>query len=263
MATPHLLPGTEIVALPASASGRRYQLHVAIPGSAARNPGRRHPVVYLTDPYWDFPLVYATHGNLVFDQAIPECVLVGIGYEGEGLDYEALRVGDLAPVPDPQGRHPAPGGGWASAFLGFLEDQVIPLVERSYPVDPARRVMLGSSMGALFALFAMFTRPGLVQSTVAVSPAVLWANEWIFGLEERFAAGREQLRGRLFLSGAAEEWPYFLGPLVRFKERVWARAYPGLALQWRLIDGEKHSGTKAEGFTRGLRFAFEGQTGPV
>ncbi len=256
MPTPHVLPGTEMVALPARQGERRLQLHLSVPASHAREPARRYPVVYFTDPQWDFGLVHATAGNLVVDRAIPECILVGIGYAGEGLDYEALRAGDLVPVPDDSKHRAAPGGRGAAGFLRELEQEILPLVERSYPADTARRVLLGSSLGGLFGLYTLLERPGLFGATVAVSPAVVWADGWLFGLEERFAASGGRPRGRLFLSGAAEEWPDFLAAIVRFEERLRSRAYPDLALEWRLIEGERHSGTKAEGFTRGLRFAF-------
>ncbi len=258
MSAPHALAGTELHVLPRSANGRQYQLHVAVPPSVAAGRGGRVPVVYLTDPYWDFPLVYATLGNLAYDQAAPECLLVGVGYPGEGLDWEAMRVHDLAPVPD--ALHPPSAGeeGGAERFLRAIEHEVLPFVEGRWPVDPARRVIAGSSLGGLFALFATFTRPGLFPGVVAVSPAVIWADEWLLGLEERFHAGGGDLDARLFLSGAAEEWPAFLASVVRLEARLRGR-YPGLDYQWRLIDGERHSGTKAEGFTRGLRWVFGGR----
>jgi predicted alpha/beta superfamily hydrolase len=258
MATPYALADTEVLALPQSANGRTYQLDLSVPASAVRHPSRRYPVIYLTDPYWDFPLVYATAGNLLFDQLVPECILAGIGYPGADVNYEKERTEDLAPVPD--SHHPPGAGreGGADEFLGVLEREIIPAVERETPADPARRIILGSSLGGLFGIFAMLTRPGLFRATVAVSPAVLWADDWIFGLEERFAQGGGRLRGRLFLSGAADEWPEFLAAVVRFEKRVRERAYPDLAYEWRLIDGARHSGTKAEGFTRGLQFAFGG-----
>lgn len=255
MATPHTLPGTELHVLPRSANGRQYQLHVAVPPSVASGNPRRVPVVYLTDPCWDFPLVHATLGNLAFDQAVPECLLVGVGAPGDGLNWDAVRVPDLAPVRDPT--HPPGAGeeGGAARFLEALEQEILPFVEGRWPVDRERRVLMGSSLGGLFALFATFARPGLFPRVVAVSPAVIWAREWLLGMEERFHAAGGALDARLFLSGAAEEWPEFLASIVRFEARLRGR-YAGLNYQWRLIDGERHSGTKAEGFTRGLRWVF-------
>lgn len=256
MTSPHVLAGTELVPLPPSASGRRYQLHVSIPASGAREPSHRYPAVYLTDPYWDFPLVYATLGNLFVDQRVPECVIVGLGYPGTGVDYEKERGDDLAPVTVPE-HAPAPGReGGAAEFLAALEQQIIPFAERTWPIDPARRILVGSSLGGLFGLYAMIERPGLFAATVAVSPAVMWAGDWLLGHEERFAARGGKLRGRLFLSGAADEGAEFLAAIVRFEERLRERAYPDLVREWRLVPDADHSSTKAEGFTRGLQFAF-------
>jgi len=58
------------------------------------------------------------------------------------------------------------------------------------------------------------------------------------------------------MTGAAAEEPGFLASIKRFDARLRERAYPGLAYEFRLIDGERHSGTKPESFTRGVRFAF-------
>jgi predicted alpha/beta superfamily hydrolase len=254
MPTRYALPWTELH-LHDGGNGRRYLLHVALPRAVAEGKAgdRRYPVIYMPDPQWDFALVQATAGNLAVDGAIPECIVVGVGYPGEDLDYESMRAVDLAPVPGQYHERGPVVGGQAEAFLGVLEREIVPFVEGRWPADPARRVLLGSSQGGLFGLYATFARPGLFPGVVAVSPAVIWANEWMFGLEERFAG---PLEVRLFLSAAAEEWPGFRGAIVRFEAALRARARPGLRHEWRLIEGERHSGTKAEGFTRGLRYVL-------
>ena len=42
----------------------------------------------------------------------------------------------------------------------------------------------------------------------------------------------------------------------RFDARLRERAYPGLAYEFRRVEGEGHTGTKAESYNRGVRFAF-------
>jgi hypothetical protein len=48
----------------------------------------------------------------------------------------------------------------------------------------------------------------------------------------------------------------FVEAVKRFDERLRDRAYPGLTFEFRLIEGERHSGTKPEAFNRGVRHAF-------
>lgn len=251
---PHVLGNTQVRPLPRAANGRDYQLYVALPPGHATS-GRKYPVLYLCDGYWDFTLIYGCYGNLIYDQVAPHFIIVGIGYQNASTndEYGILRRYDYTPAAE--GDDPrAERSGHAAAFLAVIEHEIIPLVERDYRGDPAYRVLSGNSLGGLFSLYAMFARPGLFQAHIAASPA---AHPALFELEEKFAASGRPLPARLFMSGAEREWPDFLANIKRFNERLQSRHYAGLAYQWRLIDGEGHTGTKAESYNRGLRFAFE------
>jgi hypothetical protein len=52
------------------------------------------------------------------------------------------------------------------------------------------------------------------------------------------------------------EGPGHLAGILRYNARVMSRKHPGLAYEFRFIDGERHAGLKNEAYTRGLRFAF-------
>jgi len=253
--TRHSLSNSEIRVLPPSSNGRSYQLYVGLPPSYAKQPGRRYPVLYLCDGYWDFTLFNNIMGGLNYDNDAPEVILVGFGYPGPSPDFGALRAYDYTPAPethDVQGK----GSGHAREFLHVVESEFIPFVEREYRVDPHFRVLAGSSLGGLFTLYAMLERPGLFQGYIAPSPAVDWANGWLFEREAAFAAAHKDLPARLFMSGAGEEHPGYLAQVRRFDERLQSRHYPGLRYKWRLVDGERHAGTKPESYNRGVRFVF-------
>jgi uncharacterized protein len=253
----HTLNNTQLRTLPRAANGRDYLLYVALPYSYGKEPARRYPVLYICDGYWDFTLLNGFYGNLIYDRVVPEYILVGIGYQGEQPDYDSLRRYDYTPVPDPDQDPKGTTSGHAAAFLGVLEKEIIPFVEKEYRVDPGYRVLGGSSLGGLFSIYAMYTRPGLFQGHIAPSPAVSWGRDWLFEYEKQFAAGGKALDTRLFLTGAAEEWPEFLTAILRFHAQVSKRTYGGsFTYQWRLIDGERHTGTKAESYNRGVRFTF-------
>ncbi|HEV6968809.1 alpha/beta hydrolase [Roseateles sp.] len=259
---PHAIHGSLLRTLPATADGRRYQLHIHLPASFAKEPGRRYPVLYVTDGYWDFPTVVASYNNLVYDQVLPEAIVVGLGYAGDDLDYGRLRTWELSPVR----LGPEDGdSGHADRFLAALERDIIPLVGREYRADPAHRMLAGSSLGGLFTLYAMYARPGLFEGYIAASPAVVAGQDWIIGRAKAFAATGKPLKARLFVTGAEYEWPAFLAGIRRYQALLPELKHPGLVWQSRIIDGERHAGTKAESYTRGMRFVFEPlapQTGP-
>jgi uncharacterized protein len=242
---PYVLGNSQIRSLPRSANGREYRLYVALPSDYATAPTKRYPVLYICDGYWDFVLINGFYGNLIYDRVAPQFIIVGFGYAGEhtNAEYDVLRRPDYAPPPD----------GHADQFLSVVEHEFIPFIEKEYRVDPSFRVLSGNSLGGGFSLYAMLARPGLFQAHVAASPAV---SRSLFNLEEKFAAGGGRLPARLFMTGAEKEDANFLASIKRFNDRLQSRRYDGFVYQWRLIDGEKHTGTKAESYNRGLRFAF-------
>jgi predicted alpha/beta superfamily hydrolase len=259
----HVIPNSQLRVLPRNAAGRQYQLHVGLPGSYAKDSARRYPVVFVTDAYWDFQKVEAIRGSLVYDKVVPEFIIVGLGYAGENLDYNELRLWELSPVPFDSGK--AGATGHAADFLKTIATEIIPFVEREYRVDPANRVLAGASMGGLFALYAMYSQPDLFSAYIAAAPAVVVENDWLLGCEEKFAQAKRALPVRLFVSGGGNESPGFLGGVQRLNQRIRARQYAGLAYEFRLIEGERHSGMQFESYVRGLRFVFAPlapETGP-
>jgi predicted alpha/beta superfamily hydrolase len=261
---PFVIANSQLRVLPRSANGRQYQLQIGLPASYASEPTRRYPVLFVTDGYWDFPTVQTSYNNLVYDRVVPEFIIVGLGYVGENPDFGNLRLWELSPVPV-EG-HGEQTSGHAAEFLRTLEDEIIPFIEREYRADPSHRVLAGSSLGGLFTLYAMYTRPELFQGYIAVSPAVRVQNDWLLGYEEAFARSGQALKARLYLTGAENEWPSFLAAIQRFHARLARRKYPGFAYDFRRIDGERHAGTKAESYVRGMRFVFAPlapETGPL
>ncbi len=259
---PHVIGGSELRAMPRAANGRDYQLHVKLPGSYSKETSRRYPVLFITDGYWDFPTVVSGYDNLVYDKVVPEMIIVGLGYAGEDQDYGALRTGDLSPVlekgwPDTAGH--------AAEFLTYLEKEIIPFVDRQYRTDPSFRALAGSSLGGLFTLYTMYTKPTLFQGYIAASPATPIVNDWLFGYAQKFAESGVPIKGRLFMSGAENEYPGLLDGIKRFHTKISAHKYDGLQYQFRLIDGERHAGTKSESYVRGMRYVFAPlapETGP-
>lgn len=259
----HTIPNSELRVLAPDASGRQYQLHIGLPGSYEKNPARRYPVVFVTDAYWDFQKIEAIRGSLVYDKVVPEFIIVGLGYAGENLDYEKLRQRELSPVP--LRGWGAPDSGRAAEFLQTLAKEIIPFVDREYRTDPAHRVLAGSSLGGLFTLYTMYTRPELFSAYLAASPAVSVENDWLLGYEQMFAKTQRALPVRLFVSIGGDESPGFVGGTRRLNERLKSRPYPGLAYEFRVIAGERHSGMQFESYVRGLQFVFAPlapETGP-
>ena len=253
LATPYTLSNTEIRALPHSANGRDYTLYVGLPGSYATSPSRSYPVVYITDGYWDFHLLCWATGNLVVDGQVPECIVVGIAYSGTNPDVSTLRAWDLTPVYDP---YAGTNSGHAQEFLGVIANQVIPFVEQNYRVDSSYRVLGGSSYGGLFSMYALFEQPGLFNAHIAISPSLWYASGYIAGREQTYRQTHTAFNERVYMTYAGGDSSSIRDYTKSFAQQLRQSNYTGLASAVREVEGEFHSSTKAEGYMRGLRFAF-------
>ena len=215
----------------------RFSLHIAKPESYEWS-GRSYPILYLLDGYWDFPLVRAIHGNLVYDRMSPEFIIVGIDYLGKPKHQQLrlLRDHDLSH------EH-------CDEFIDDLENVIIPSVEKEYRVQPLR-ILGGASKGGVVALKVMLSRPGLFYGFVCPSPAVNIEDSWIFN--ER--ALNAEVKPRLYMSRAENDTPILWNGIQDFASGM--TMYSEVLLDD--ILGEGHASTKAASYTRGLRFVFLG-----
>ena len=244
---------SEVRQLESSATGRSYDIYIHFPAEYEQNLEKKYPVLYVLDGQWDFKLIAAICGSLVFDEFIPETIIAGITYTGDNPDYSALRAIDYTPATDRE----FPGSGEGPKFLAFLKEELLPFIESNYRADTSQSVLMGSSFGGTFTLYAMFSEPTLFRSYIASSPALPFADNFTFKQEADYAANCQDLPVRLFISvGELEE---LMQPVQEFIRVLRDRAYRGLEMQTRIIEGERHAGNKPEAFNRGLRFIFQNE----
>lgn len=244
------LPLTEVQQLHSSATGRDYDIYVRLPDGYEQDKNKQYPVIYSLDGQWDFKMLDSICGGLVYDKFMPEVIIVGITYSGEDADYGSLRALDYTPVRDLY----FGGGGDGPKFLAFFKEQLIPFVESTYRADPSQRVLMGSSFGGTFTLYALFSDPALFQGYLSGSPVVVYGNRFAFKQEVEYADSHTELPVRLFITvGGAEELAY---PVEEFMQVLRGRNYEGLALETLTVEGEGHASNKPESYNRGLRFLF-------
>lgn len=245
------LPFTEVHQLHSSETGRDYDIYIRLPDGYEQDSGKRYPVIYSLDGQWDFKMLDSICGGLVYDKFMPEVIIVGITYSGENTDYGELRAKDYTPVRDLY----FGGAGDGPKFLAFLKEQLIPFIESTYRADPSQRVLMGSSFGGTFTLYALFSDPNLFQGYLAGSPVVVYGNRFAFKQEEEYASSHTELPVRLVITvGGAEELKY---PVEEFMQVLRERNYQGLALETLTVEGEAHASNKPESYNRGLRFLFQ------
>jgi predicted alpha/beta superfamily hydrolase len=251
------VPDAQQMDLDSKINGGHYRLLVHLPSGYAADSTRKYPVVYITDGFYDFNLIASIYYDQVYDGTTPEYILVGFSYPGASPDFDRLRTFDYSTAPDPAANGKATGG--AADFLQVIEKEFIPYMERHFRVDPDFRVLGGSSLGGQFTLYSLFSRPGLFQAYIAISPATVWGDGYVLKLENAYHQTHSSLPVALYMTGAEKEFPDYPAFLARTRQLdsvLSARGYEDFRYRFRLLDDAYHSSSKPEGFTRGLQFAF-------
>lgn len=243
------IPSTQRLTFNSAIVGQEYDLLIHLPGNYSTNTEKTYPVLYLLDAQWDFPLVTGLYGSQYYDGYIPGMIIVGITWGGKNPDPGRLRFRDFTPKISNQ----PSGSGNAGNFLAFLKKELIPYVDSKFRTKKDDRILAGSSLGGLFTLYTLFTETSLFNRYFLTSPALQWGNGIVLQLERNFAKKNTGLPVKLFMAHGDMEFP---APFQLFVDTLKKRQYAGLELQTRILENTGHSGTKAEGYTRGLQWVF-------
>lgn len=163
----------DVLPLESKILGETRSILVRVPASY-RTGARRYPVVYLTDGEAHLGHTVATADFLSRQGRMPEVIVVAVVNTNRGRD--------LTPTKDAT-RTDETGG--ADRFLDFFEKELIPTIESRYRTLPFR-VFGGHSLGGLFALHGLFTRPKLFDAWISVSPALFWDDRYLFRRANEF-----------------------------------------------------------------------------
>ncbi|WP_143754925.1 alpha/beta hydrolase [Caulobacter sp. BP25] len=259
-----VIENSTVIPLRATASGRDYEIYVKTPPGYDKpeNAGRRYPVLYLTDGPYTFQVasgltrVPFNHGRF------REFIIVGLSYARGEVPADSRRR-DLTPWRD----HEINGvTGGAEAYLTFLRQAVLPLVETRYRVDRADRTLAGQSYGGLFGLWVAFHKPELFRSYILTSPSIWFADRAILQSEAAYAASHKDLPARIYLATGSREHPgpggcadcdiNMVADQAQLTTLLKSRAYPGLEIKTNVVDDGFHETTFPIGLMQGLQWLY-------
>jgi len=150
------------------------------------------------------------------------------------------------------------GGG--TAYVDYLERQVLPFVARRYRSDDTRRMFLGHSYGALLGTRILLNRPQLFAGYILGSPSYWYDGHAMDGQEQAYAATHHDLAARVYLYVGEYESPRhgkrydMVGDARRMRAALRSRHYPALQLRLDVPGDEDHLSVAPRGFTHGLEY---------
>jgi predicted alpha/beta superfamily hydrolase len=221
----------------------------------------RNVAIHLPDGYEDnenrYPVLFVLGGDSYFvpftgmtmylasDGRMPEVIVVGVhigDWVGEFTFTEAL---DTAAV------YASSGG--ADRLRRFLSAELIPYLDANYRTQPLR-ILVGHSLGGLFAAETMTRYPDLFQVTIAISPSIFYnEGEWVDGLSA-FLQDRVSFTHNLYLALANETRiaPY----MDRAVDELGRHASSGLSHYFQTFPEESHVSVAIPALRQGLMRVF-------
>jgi hypothetical protein len=149
-----------------------------------------------------------------------------------------------------------PTSGGADKFLKFIETELFPEIEKRYRTHPYR-MLAGHSLGGLFAIHTMITRPEMFNSYVAVSPALQWDNQVAVKRAEDFFKARKEFPVTLYVSLGNEPGPIEDG-FYQFKQVLERNTTKGFEWKAEVLDDEDHGSVVLRSHYLGMRKIFDG-----
>ena len=134
---------------------------------AGYDSGQRYPVVIVLDGEFEHEIAAATARFFASVSQLPPVIVVGVRNTRRMRDLTPAAVAGFTPPPEAQ------GAGGADPFLDFLGTELLPYLDRTYSTAPMR-VLVGHSLGGLFALHALTRRAELFTGYVVMEPSTWW-----------------------------------------------------------------------------------------
>lgn len=275
------VPGSLCVDLVSSAHARAYRLRIAVPRGTPPPGGWPALLVLDGDAYFGVMTDVMRNRGELAGEIIPFAV-VAVGYPDAQPDaWHTRRVLDYTPAAVVQGAWVGATGG-LDGFLDTLEHDVLPLLQQRLGIDRANSAIWGHSLGGLAVLAGVLSRPAMLRSWLAVSPAI-WVAEAdllqrLSGLAARTAGLGPARRVHIAVGSEEEQLPRRLPPGSRLspqelqahveqarmigRARDWAArlgAVPGspLALRLDVITDESHVSVAYAALRPALDLAFD------
>jgi predicted alpha/beta superfamily hydrolase len=225
------------------------RLIVHLPGGYDAS-NERYPVLYLLDGTRESVLeTIAAMNKLRADGFAPEMLVVAI--ENVNRDRDMMPLSTKAyPVSNPG----------AERFLGFIADDLIPHIDRTYRTTE-KRILVGKSLSGLFALYALLTRPAVFDSYVGRSAGWLGdMNDYFSALTDAAFQRADQYQGKvIFMSMSLMDTndpdQIIHRQMLAFSQRVAVQLGERVRYKYEIYGAHPH--VPYPSLYDGLRFVFE------
>jgi predicted alpha/beta superfamily hydrolase len=248
--------------IPSKILGQKRTVLIHMPvsngGDKVKDRGR-YPVVYLLDGPENFNSVVSIVEHMEESSLCPPMIIVGIA--------QVDRLSELTTGVDKEFPNAAGNG---DKFMGFVEKELIPYIDTTYPTT-TYKTFIGHSVGGLTVVNTLLHNPNLFNAYVSLDGALWWREQQVvkeaktilpahayagkklfMAMANRMERGVDTLSVQKDTSSSTDlirSNLNFIKELVRNKKN-------GLNFQYKLYENDDHGSVRLIGEYDALRFIF-------
>jgi len=247
--------------------GEQRIFWVQLPESYEQESKKTYPVVYVLDGEVHLMAV-ATVLSYYWGGFMPEMIIVGI-------ENRENRTRDLttSEIQTRQGATYNQETGGAEKFTLFIEEELIPQIEASYPAS-TYRTLIGHSYAGLFTVNMLINHSGVFDNYLAIDPSLDWDEQKLLDQSKETLSTRDYNGKSLFVSLGGHlhmqrsdinidnvmqdtsEYTLFARSNIEFSNSVKDNKANHLNYQWRYYEQDLHGTISLPSIRDGLIFFF-------
>ena len=253
--------------------GEQRKLWIYTPdiNSTFRDTSKHYPVMYLLDGDANFESVVGMVRNLSQvngNTVCPEMIVVGILNTDRARDFTPTHISSDPPFFDSASSVKTGGG---EKFVSFLEKELIPYIDSSYPTQPYK-MLVGHSLGGLEVMSILVNHPTLFNSYICIDPSMWYDKERFLKYTKKKLSENKYVNTRLYL-GIANTMPggmtfekmqrdtstatRHLRDILELDKHIKSIKNSGLKYASKYYPGDSHTSVPLITQYDGLRFIFD------
>ena len=202
----------------------------------------RYPVLYLLDGNTHFKHGTSTVDFLAGVGYMPDMIVVAIPNTNRSRDFTPSRIDAI------------PNSGGAEIFLKFMNEELFSFIDSHYRTEPFR-VLMGHSLGGMFAVYTLFKHPDMFQACIAVSPYLMYDNEMVLKEVEQVLENNPILNKFLYITLGNE--PDYTSAIGQFSNFLKRKKPEGLIWDYHEMAGDNHASVPLKSLYFGLEKLYE------
>ncbi len=180
--------------------GEDRMLHIALPQGYHPDSAARYPVIYVLDGGADEDFIHISglvqFASFPWIEWLPPSIVVGIANVDRKRDF-------TSPTTNAVDKAEFPTAGGSAAFMLALREELVPFIGSRYRTSDVR-MLIGQSLGGLFAAEVLMKDPGLFDRYLIVSPSLWWDDGSLLEVEPGFALHPDQAPKQVYIAVGRE-----------------------------------------------------------